>query len=194
MLLNALSNYLSNQPLSTENGAAAVAPATPAKEPEKEIAADLKDLYKVSDRAVLISAVASEFDVTDLSPDDIGRMQTRLQEYGLLTGRELNGMQYLFQAGAAQAGAAEAGATESGAEPEDIGETEISVQQENIAANQADAPVAESENMGSKRVNALDVLENLRSNIAENGGSFSFRQQVSHFHTLMSNLASARSL
>ncbi len=209
MLLNALSNYLSNQPLNTENGASAVAPAAPAKESEKEIAADLKDLYKVSDRAVLISAVASEFDVTDLSPEDIGRMQTRLQEYGLLSGRELNGMQYLFQAGAAEAGATQAGA--AGAEVP-VGATdqaeatsaespdqqpqgsEIADKTQAVNSDTETQQISDAEPAGEKRVNALAVLENLRSNIAENGGSFSFRQQVSHFHTLISNLASARSL
>ena len=166
MLLNALSNYLSNQPLANaESSAPAAAAAAPGKEADKELAADLKDLYHVSDRAVLISAVASEFDVTSLSQEDIGRMQTRLQEYGLLSGRELNGMQYLFQAGAAQTVAAKAGASTEEATPQ--------------SANK-------------ERVNAVAVLDNLRNSIAENGGSFSVRQQVGHFHTLISNLASAR--
>ena len=204
MLLNALSNYLSNQPLNTENGASAVAPAAPAKESEKEIAADLKDLYKVSDRAVLISAVASEFDVTDLSPEDIGRMQTRLQEYGLLSGRELNGMQYLFQAGAAEAGAAEAEIPVGAAEQEEAitaespdqqpQDSEIADKTQAVNSDTETQQISDAMPAGEKRVNALAVLENLRSNIAENGGSFSFRQQVSHFHTLISNLASARSL
>ena len=204
MLLNALSNYLSNQPLNTENGASAVAPAAPAKESEKEIAADLKDLYKVSDRAVLISAVASEFDVTDLSPEDIGRMQTRLQEYGLLSGRELNGMQYLFQAGAAEAGAAEAEIPVGAAEQEEAitaespdqqpQDSEIADKTQAVNSDTETQQISDAMPAGEKRVNALAVLENLRSNIAENGGSFGFRQQVSHFHTLISNLASARSL
>ena len=171
MLLNALSNYLSNQPLANaESSAPAAAAAAPGKEADKELAADLKDLYHVSDRAVLISAVASEFDVTSLSQEDIGRMQTRLQEYGLLSGRELNGMQYLFQAGAAQAGAAQTVAAEAGASTEE----------------------ATPQSANKERVNAVAVLDNLRNSIAEHGCSFSVRQQVGHFHTLISNLASAR--
>lgn len=173
MLLNALTNYLSNQPVA-DASAGLSATAAPAQATDTPVSEDLKDLYQVSDRAVLISAVASEFDVTALSQEDLGQLQTRLQEYGLLNGRALTGMQYLFQAGAAQAGAAQAGATQSE-------ETEPHLGQTDEAPEQPQGPI-----------NALEVLENLRNTIAEQGGSFSFRQQVGQFHTLVSNLASAR--
>ena len=168
MLLNALTNYLSNQP-ATDSAASIAAPAAAKKDAESPVAEDLKDLYQVSDRAVLISAVASEFDVTALSQNDLGKLQTRLQEYGLLNGRDLTGMQYLFQAGAAQAGAAGA---------------------DGVAAEIAHEVSNESE--AREPLNALAVLENLRNNIAEQGGSFNFRQQIGQLHTLVSNLASAR--
>lgn len=168
MLLNALTNYLSNQP-ATDSAASVAAPAAAKKDAESPVAEDLKDLYQVSDRAVLISAVASEFDVTALSQNDLGKLQTRLQEYGLLNGRDLTGMQYLFQAGAAQAGAAGA---------------------DGVAAEIAHEVSNESE--AREPLNALAVLENLRNNIAEQGGSFNFRQQIGQLHTLVSNLASAR--
>ena len=168
MLLNALTNYLSNQPVA-DASAGLSATAAPAQATDTPVSEDLKDLYQVSDRAVLISAVASEFDVTALSQEDLGQLQTRLQEYGLLNGRALTGMQYLFQAGAAQAGATQSE------------ETEPHPGQTDEAPEQPQGPI-----------NALEVLENLRKTIAEQGGSFSFRQQVGQFHTLVSNLASAR--
>lgn len=173
MLLNALTNYLSNQP-ATDSAASVAAPAAAKKDAESPVAEDLKDLYQVSDRAVLISAVASEFDVTALSQNDLGKLQTRLQEYGLLNGRDLTGMQYLFQAGAAQAGAAQAGAA---------GADGVATETAHEVSNESEA---------REPLNALAVLENLRNNIAEQGGSFNFRQQIGQLHTLVSNLASAR--
>lgn len=178
MLLNALTNYLSNQP-ATDSAASIAAPAAAKKDAESPVAEDLKDLYQVSDRAVLISAVASEFDVTALSQNDLGKLQTRLQEYGLLNGRDLTGMQYLFQAGAAQAGAAQAGDALAGA----AGADGVATETAHEVSNESEA---------REPLNALAVLENLRNNIAEQGGSFNFRQQIGQLHTLVSNLASAR--
>ncbi len=183
MLLNALTNYLSNQP-ATDSAASVAAPAAAKKDAESPVAEDLKDLYQVSDRAVLISAVASEFDVTALSQNDLGKLQTRLQEYGLLNGRDLTGMQYLFQAGAAQAGAAQAGAAQAGdALAGAAGADGVATETAHEVSNESEA---------REPLNALAVLENLRNNIAEQGGSFNFRQQIGQLHTLVSNLASAR--
>lgn len=85
MLLNALTNYLQNQPASADVQSA----ATQAVKTTDSTPSDNKDdpslgLYTVSDRAVMVSAVAAEFDVRALKPEEFGAFQNRLQEFGLL--------------------------------------------------------------------------------------------------------------
>lgn len=94
MLLSALSNYLQNQPTSSDvsAGAAREAAMAPVAAPAPEETPQGPSLYEVSDRAVMVSAVATDFDVTALRAGDLGRFQTRLQEFGLLQGQNLNAL------------------------------------------------------------------------------------------------------
>lgn len=85
MLLNALTNYLQNQPPNTDgpNSAAQTLKV------DDSVPSDKKDdptfdTYTVSNRAVMVSAVAAEFDIHALEPKEFGAFQNRLQEFGLL--------------------------------------------------------------------------------------------------------------
>jgi len=90
MQLNALSNYLQNQPLAS-GATAETQQASAAEQPENlEPGA-----YSPSQRAILISAVAAEFDVQQLSQEDVGRMQLKLQQYGLLQSSDISGFAIL---------------------------------------------------------------------------------------------------
>lgn len=97
MLMNVLSQYLQNQTTTQATpqqttGAGAVQ-ATSAG----ETATSGNALYSPSTRAILIGAVASEFDVTDLTPDDLNRLQDRLQQYGLLNQPDVKVLARLHQ-------------------------------------------------------------------------------------------------
>lgn len=79
MLLNVLNQYLQNQlTQSAVTGVNATASST------DKTAQTGTDPYEPSARAIMISAVATEFDVTDLSSEELNRLQDRLQQYGLL--------------------------------------------------------------------------------------------------------------
>lgn len=79
MLLNVLNQYLQNQ--LTQPAVTGVNVTASSTEKSVQPGADP---YEPSARAIMISAVASEFDVTDLSGEDLNRLQDRLQQYGLL--------------------------------------------------------------------------------------------------------------
>lgn len=88
-MLSALTSYLQQQPVtSSDSNTAAVTPATALTGSADTSSAD--DLYAPSSRALLVSAVASDFDVHSLSPADTGELQQRLQQYGLVSTTELN--------------------------------------------------------------------------------------------------------
>lgn len=93
MQLNALSNYLQNQPLNTAASAESQAAATAESKPKPEIGA-----YSPSQRAILISAVASKFDIENLQQDDVSQLQQKLQQYGLIQGEDLAGFALLHNA------------------------------------------------------------------------------------------------
>lgn len=94
MQLNALSNYLQNQPLANN--------ATPETQAADALAAERSVVeagsYNPSQRAILISAVASEFDVRQLQSQDVSRLQQKLQNYGLLQGSDISGFAPLHNA------------------------------------------------------------------------------------------------
>jgi hypothetical protein len=95
MLLSALSNYLQHQHASTATNAdtdavkvdAVSSTDTKATEDKASPAA-----YVPSDRAVLVSAVASEFNIQALPVNEVGGFQARLQQYGLLSDQALNAL------------------------------------------------------------------------------------------------------
>ncbi|MBE0482721.1 MAG: hypothetical protein IBX52_04385 [Bacterioplanes sp.] len=88
MLLTALSNYLQHQPASTSASAEAAPTAAIDAVGANESPWD----YRFSDRAILVNAVAAEFDVTTLNEQQTQRFQERLQQYGLLQGLNLNAL------------------------------------------------------------------------------------------------------
>lgn len=98
-MLNALTSYLQQQaPPLPEHPAAETAPgnktgtaaAVTQTAQGKNLSSSGNDPYSPSQRAVLVSAVASDFDVRSLPAGDVGHFQSRLQQYGLLDGRDLN--------------------------------------------------------------------------------------------------------
>jgi len=97
MLLNALTNYLQNQPPPSELPATAAPAAAPdaAKETQQDTG---PTLYEVSDRAVMVSAVAAEFDITALNASDLSRFQNRLQEFGLIDSKGINALSLVHTA------------------------------------------------------------------------------------------------
>jgi hypothetical protein len=85
MQLGALTSYLQNQPT-----ASSLAPqATDAAAAKDELQ---PGDYQFSTRALMVSAVAHEFDVEAIPRDQLGQFQARLQQYGLLQGSSLNAM------------------------------------------------------------------------------------------------------
>lgn len=93
MQLNALSNYLQNQPLSS--GQTAEAQAVAAAGDDKPLEAGA---YSPSQRAILMSAVAAEFDVQNLAQQEVGQLQLKLQQYGLLQGSDMSAFAVLHNA------------------------------------------------------------------------------------------------
>tara|TARA_R110001583_G_scaffold44482_1_gene141087 strand:- start:1666 stop:2142 length:477 start_codon:yes stop_codon:yes gene_type:complete len=95
MLLSALSNYLQHQHASTATNADNDATKVDAISNINTKAADdsaSPAAYVPSNRAVLVSAVASEFNVQALPVNEVGGFQARLQQYGLLNGQALNAL------------------------------------------------------------------------------------------------------
>ncbi|KZZ42647.1 MAG: hypothetical protein MK185_12135 [Saccharospirillaceae bacterium] len=146
MQLGALSNYLQNQPLGT--GATSESAATGGVSDDQQPLET--GAYNLSQRAILVNAVASEFDVQQLETDDVGKLQLKLQQYGLLQGNDLGGFALLHNA---------------------RGQLQTD---ENLDAVQL-------LNLAKQRFDADQV-------------GYSERVQISRMHTLVENLASARSL
>lgn len=147
MQLNALSNYLQNQPLGTKSTAdtQGVDGLNTGEEKPLEIGA-----YSPSQRAILISAIAAEFDVQQLDQEQVDQLQLKLQQFGLLQGNDISGFALLHNA--------------RGQLPE--GET----------------------------LDALQLLDVSRQRFDVDQVGYSQRQQINQMHTLVENLASARSL
>jgi hypothetical protein len=146
MQLGVLSNYLQNQPLGT--GATSESAATDGVSDDQQPLET--GAYNLSQRAILVNAVASEFDVQQLETDDVGKLQLKLQQYGLLQGNDLGGFALLHNA---------------------RGQLQTD---ENLDAVQL-------LNLAKQRFDADQV-------------GYSERVQISRMHTLVENLASARSL
>lgn len=93
-MLSALSNYLQNLPLPSSDVATRETKETRAlrsAEPQALLPGD----YSPSTRAILVSAVASDFDVQALSGEQVGDLQLTLQQYGLMHGHEFNAFSIL---------------------------------------------------------------------------------------------------
>ena len=94
-MLNALSSYLQQQsPLipehtPTDSVAAGKVGTSPAVSADKDTD-NRSNPYSPSQRALMVSAVASDFDVRSLPAGEVGEFQNRLQQYGLIAGRDLN--------------------------------------------------------------------------------------------------------
>lgn len=86
MLLNALTNYLQNQPSPAElkNTANEAITNVSKTDAEKASTDTGPALYEVSHRAVMVSAVAAEFNINALEPAQLDSFQNRLQEFGLI--------------------------------------------------------------------------------------------------------------
>lgn len=89
-MLSALSHYLQHLPLpnqdSARTGATSAISSTAADEP----ADATPGAYAPSARAVLVSAVAADFNVRALRNEEVGALQNTLLQFGLLDGRGLD--------------------------------------------------------------------------------------------------------
>lgn len=84
MLLNALTNYLQNQPGPAELKNTAAEAATHINNVEKPTSDTGPALYEVSNRAVMVSAIAAEFNISELPQEQLDAFQNRLEEFGLI--------------------------------------------------------------------------------------------------------------
>lgn len=90
-MLNALGHYLQNLPLLNSDAAKETAPTAAVKDSTKKNTNDAaNDGYEPSTRALLVSAAATDFDVHALKDEEVGQLQLRLQQYGLISGRDLD--------------------------------------------------------------------------------------------------------
>lgn len=88
-MLNALSSYLQQLPLASHT-ATATTETGATKSADRLANSDFPDAYAPSARAILVSAVASDYDVRALNRQELGGLQRQLQQYGLLAGRDLD--------------------------------------------------------------------------------------------------------
>lgn len=97
MQLNVLNNYLQNQPLNTGATSESAAVQGVSGEQSGQSHAGPDD-YSPSRRAILLSAVAQEFDVQALSAEEFEPLQRRLQEYTLVNSNDLNAFSLIHNA------------------------------------------------------------------------------------------------
>lgn len=89
-MLNALSHYLQQIPLPSHDAARETAASAEVASASSAANDAGSGSYLPSARAVLVSAVAADFDVRALQGDDVSALQQKLQQYGLVSGRDLN--------------------------------------------------------------------------------------------------------
>ncbi|MDF1763127.1 MAG: hypothetical protein P1U57_06925 [Oleibacter sp.] len=170
MLLNALSNYLQNQPLAKDVSSDEIQSKASQRISSTEITLD-KDLgqpYAASGRDILIDAVASEFDVSALPASQLSSLQNRLQQYGLLALENVEAMSVLHQAHATNR------PTLNAADPQN---------------STADAASGFQSEMAS--IDALAVIAEAHQSAQNGAAPYKQRQQLGHLNTLFQNLASS---
>lgn len=98
-MLSALSHYLQQLPLAGQDHSRAASAATAATPGGADATPDTSNsLYAPSTRAVLVSAVAADFNVRSLSSPDVGALQGKLLQFGLLNGRDLDAFSVIHTA------------------------------------------------------------------------------------------------
>lgn len=89
-MLNAIGNYLQQLPLGhSPSGETQAVDAVPAASAAMNSASE-KQEYAPSARALLLSAVAQDFNVRALDEDALPKLQQQLLHYGLIGGRDLD--------------------------------------------------------------------------------------------------------
>lgn len=88
-MLNALNSYLQNSPYS-QHPVSAPTSTSEVEDSSNAAKTGRQGGYVPSARAIMVSAVASDFDVRALERQEIGPLQVKLQQYGLLSGRNLD--------------------------------------------------------------------------------------------------------
>ncbi|WP_430461614.1 hypothetical protein ACQUQU_02205 [Thalassolituus sp. LLYu03] len=91
-MLSALTSYLQQQPVPLTDTQPQTTAVSDAPTADAANNSDLQGLYAPSQRAVMVSAVAMDFDVRSLTSDDAARLQQKLQQYGLINGPDLNAL------------------------------------------------------------------------------------------------------
>lgn len=89
-MLSALSHYLQHLPLPNQDSTRAAGAAAITDAKTEEAADTTPGAYAPSARAVLVSAVAADFNVRALRSDEVGALQNKLLQFGLLDGRGLD--------------------------------------------------------------------------------------------------------
>lgn len=99
MLANLISSYIQNQSGSLGASQAAQAEAAAETTPKTASSESIDQAaYTLSNRAIMLSAVAQEFDVKGLKVSELGDLQTRLKEYSLIDQTGLSGLQVVYRA------------------------------------------------------------------------------------------------
>ncbi|MEN9463870.1 MAG: hypothetical protein RL217_51 [Pseudomonadota bacterium] len=89
-MLNAIGNYLQQLPLGySQSSEAAAVEAVPSASTALSAASE-KQEYAPSARALLLSAVAQDFNVRALDDEALPKLQQQLLQYGLIGGRDLD--------------------------------------------------------------------------------------------------------
>ncbi|WP_221800066.1 hypothetical protein [Oceanobacter mangrovi] len=90
MLLGSLTSYLQNQANTPLNDSEQVQQSAAVAKPANSGISDNGQAdYQPSTRAILISAIATDVDVTTLPADQLGQLQQTLQQYGLISQKDL---------------------------------------------------------------------------------------------------------
>ena len=92
-MLNALSSYLQNQQnvRTPASAAGAVLGASTIDDNGEPV----EGSYMPSERMILVSAVATDYDVRALKRQEVGDLQQTLMQYGLLGGRDLDAFAFI---------------------------------------------------------------------------------------------------
>lgn len=98
MLLNALTSYLQHQSASTTRESDTTSAVTQPNGDTAQTSRNTPDSYQPSTRAILISALASDINVNELDDTTLNHLQDSLQQFGLISPRDLSGMSLLRQA------------------------------------------------------------------------------------------------
>lgn len=146
MILDAISNYLQNQPHRVANSETVSEVA--ANDKVDAVADDKPKDISLSQKREYLEFLSGHFDVTDMDNKEMNQLQTLLNDYGFISSNELNSMRSLSLA-------------KQYVETDD-------------------------------KINAVDMLNQVKSQYRELKIPFSTAQQIDKVRVVIENMASAR--